>query len=278
MEARDAIAEATHLSRRDIGRGVLAAAVSTCLPITASGSRDDKARKSGTFVLVHGAWHGGWCYGRTAKLLRDRSHVVFTPTLSGLAERSNEFSGNINLSSHVDDIINLFRFEELENVVLCGHSYGGMVITEVGARLNTKISAIVYLDAFLPSDNESVFDMAGTEYLKRFVVQAGTLGGFGVPPLTAAEMNVNERDRAWVERLCTKQPLATFIEKVGTISAMDVIPRKHYIMVEHGGFQWAYDRSKDRQGWTRETVGGTGHDVMIDKPEFLAGRLESLLT
>ena len=90
-------------------------------------------------------------------------------------------------------------------------------------------------------------------------------------------MNVNEKDRAWVDRLCTKQPLPTLVQKVGTIAAMENIPRKHYIMVEHGWFQWAYDRTKDRPGWTRETV-SCGHDVMIDEPEFLANRLESLLT
>jgi pimeloyl-ACP methyl ester carboxylesterase len=270
------VAPLTHLSRREIGRGALAAAASICLPIAASAAVDGKSTQSGTFVLVPGAWHGGWCYGRTAKLLRDRGHVVFTPTLSGLAERAHEFSGSINLSTHVDDIVNLFRFEELEKVVLCGHSYGGMVITGVGARITAKISAIVYLDAFLPSDNESVLDTQGPEIQKNLIQQAGRLGGFGIPPYTAAYMQVNEKDRAWVDRLCTNQPFPTFIEKVGTISSMENIPRKHYIMVEHGGFQWAYDKTKDRPGWTRETV-RCGHDVMIDDPEFLANRLESLL-
>lgn len=224
------------LSRRELGRGALAAAASACFPTIASAAVDQKSTSSGTFVLVHGAWHGGWCYSRTAKLLRDRGHVVYTPTLSGLGESSNEFSGNINLSTHVDDIVNLFRFEELRNVVLCGHSYGGMVITEVGARITSKISAIVYLDAFLPSDNESVFDIAGLNDLKKSIEQAGALGGFGVPPFTAAYMNVNEKDRAWVDRMCTNQPLPTFVQKAGSVSAIESIPCKHFMMVEHGGF------------------------------------------
>ena len=265
------------LSRREIGRGVFAAAASICIPVTASAAVESEPKRSGTFVLVPGAFHGGWCYGRTAKLLRDRGHIVFTPTLSGLAERAHEFSGNINLSTHVEDIVSLLRFEELEKVVLCGHSYGGMVITEVGAKQTAHISAIVYLDAFLPSDNESVLDIAGPEVQKNLIEAAGRLGGFGVAPFSAAQMNVNEKDRAWVDSLCTKQPLPTFVQKVGTIAAIESIPRKHYIMVEHGGFQWAYDRTKDRPGWTRETV-RCGHDVMIDDPEFLANRLESLLT
>jgi pimeloyl-ACP methyl ester carboxylesterase len=261
-----------------MGRSALAAAASICLPVTASAAADNKSTKSGTFVLVPGAWHGGWCYGRTAKLLRNRGHIVFTPTLSGLAERSGEFSGNINLSTHVDDVLNLFRFEELENVVLCGHSYGGMVITAVGAQITAKISAIVYLDAFLPSDNQSVLDIAGLDAQMHYLGEAARLGGVAVPPFTAAYMHVNEQDRAWVDRLCTKQPFPTFVERVGSVSAMENIPRKHYIMVESGGFQSAYDKTKGRPGWTRETVKDAGHDVMIDKPEFLANRLESLLT
>jgi pimeloyl-ACP methyl ester carboxylesterase len=267
----------TRLSRRDVGRGALAAATSVCLPVTASAVADPKSSRPGTFVLVPGAWHGGWCYSRTARLLRDRGHVVFTPTLSGLAERSNEFSGNINLSTHVDDILNLFRFEDLDKVVLCGHSYGGMVITAVGAQIPAKINAIAYLDAFLPSDNESVFDIAGLDDLKKSIGQAGLLGGIGIPPFTAAYMNVNEKDRAWVDRMCTKQPLPTFVEKIGPVSAIESIPRKHFIMVQPGGFQWAYDKTMNRPGWTRETVKNCGHDVMIDNPEFLANRLESLL-
>ena len=87
--------------------------------------------------------------------------------------------------------------------MLCGHSYGGMVITEVGARLTSKIRAIVYLDAFLPSDDESVLDLARPERQKDLIGEAGKLGGFAVPLLTAAQMNVNEKDRSWVDRLCT---------------------------------------------------------------------------
>jgi pimeloyl-ACP methyl ester carboxylesterase len=264
------------LSRRQIGRGLLATAASICLPAAASAAVDKESRRSGTFVLVPGAFHGGWCYGRTAKLLRDRGHIVFTPTLSGLAERAHEFSGNINLSTHIEDIVNLIRVEQLNQVVLCGHSYGGMVITGIGSTITEKIAAIVYLDAFLPSDNQSLFDIIGPEGRQRFLDSAGKLGGIGVAPFTAEYMRVNEEDRAWVDRLCTKHPIATFIEKVNSTSAVERIPRKHYIMAENFGFQWAFDKIKDRPGWTRETV-KCGHDVMIDDPGFLANRLESLL-
>src|SRR5688572_18929507 len=98
-----------------------------------------------SFVLVHGAWHGGWCYARVGALLRARGHTVFTPTLTGQGERAHLFSGAINLTTHVEDVLGVFRFERLRDVVLAGHSYGGMVITAVADRIPERIKALAYL-------------------------------------------------------------------------------------------------------------------------------------
>jgi pimeloyl-ACP methyl ester carboxylesterase len=114
---------------------------------------------TGTFVLVHGAWHGGWCYVRVADLLRAGGHRVVTPTLTGLGERSHLFSGAITLSTHIDDIVNVLRWEDLTNVVLAGHSYGGFVISGVAERVPERIAALVFLDAFVPADGESLWDL-----------------------------------------------------------------------------------------------------------------------
>src|SRR5204863_1224435 len=94
-----------------------------------------------TFVLVHGAWSGGWCYARVAALLRARGHTVFTPTLTGQGERAHLFSGAINLSTHIEDVLGVFRFERLSDVVLAGHSYGGMVVTGVADRVPERVRA-----------------------------------------------------------------------------------------------------------------------------------------
>src|SRR5947209_18837636 len=94
------------------------------------------------FVLVHGAWSGGWCYARVANLLRSRGHTVFTPTLTGQGERAHLMTGAINLSIHIEDVLGVLRFERLDNVVLAGHSYGGMVITGVAERTPEKIKAL----------------------------------------------------------------------------------------------------------------------------------------
>ena len=108
-----------------------------------------------TFVLVHGAWHGGWCYKRVARLLRQAGHEVYTPTLTGLGEHAHLTNREINLDTHIKDIVGVIRYEELSDVVLCGHSYGGMVITGVGrANRGEDPLPIVYLDAFVPENGK----------------------------------------------------------------------------------------------------------------------------
>ena len=111
-----------------------------------------------TFVLVHGAWMGGWCYKRVARLLRQAGHEVYTPTLTGLGERAHLINRAIDLDTHVQDIVGVIRCEELSDVVLCGHSYGGMVITGVAEQIAAKIRSLVYLDAFVPENGKCLFD------------------------------------------------------------------------------------------------------------------------
>ena len=114
-----------------------------------------------TFVIVHGAWSGGWAWGDVARALRAAGHEAFTPTLSGLGERVHLASPAIDLDTHVLDVVNLLRYERLERVVLVGHSYGGMVISGVAERVPEWIDRLVYLDAFVPRDGESAEAIAG---------------------------------------------------------------------------------------------------------------------
>src|SRR5262249_37605119 len=111
-----------------------------------------------TFVLVHGAWHGSWCWKRVREALRARGHVVFTPTLTGVGERPHLLAPDINLDTHIEDVANLIRLEELTDVVLCGHSYGGCVIGGVVDRVPERIGALVYLDAFILENGQSLHD------------------------------------------------------------------------------------------------------------------------
>src|SRR3984957_12669518 len=112
-----------------------------------------------TYVLVHGAWHGGWCFARVAELLRERGERVFTPTMTGLGERVHLAHAGITLSTHVTDIVNVLRYEDLTEVVLCGHSYGGLVISGVIEAVPERVAALVFLDAFVPEDGQSLHDL-----------------------------------------------------------------------------------------------------------------------
>lgn len=118
------------------------------------------------FVLVHGAWHGGWCWKRVARILRAKGHEVYTPSLTGLAERSHLVNRNVNLETHILDIVNLLQWEELSDVVLCGHSYGGQVITGAADRSADRIGALVYLDAFVPENGQCLRRLKLFRFLK----------------------------------------------------------------------------------------------------------------
>ena len=136
-----------------------------------------------TFVLVHGAWHGGWCWSRVARRLRAAGHEVHTPTLTGLGDRSHLMSRSVNLQTHVQDVANLLHWEELNDIVLCGHSYGGMVITGVANRLAKRIKSLVYLDAFVPENGQAVLDFMPADRVEQFYESVREKGaGWLIPP------------------------------------------------------------------------------------------------
>ncbi|MGF6999376.1 alpha/beta fold hydrolase [Paraburkholderia sp. GAS32] len=226
-----------------------------------------------TFVLVHGAFHGGWCYSRVARILRAAGHDVFTPTLTGLGERAHLAHMSINLSVHIEDVAALLRSEELSNVILCGHSYGGMVITGVAAAEGERIRTLVYLDAIVPEDGQSLFDVVGTEIMKRTVATAALDGR--VPSPGAAFFNVNDADSEWVERRCVPQPIATFVEAVRLTGREPAVHNRTYMLASNYGFALngeIFDRLGQDPAW-RTVVIDAGHDMMIDAPEQLAQAL-----
>ena len=173
------------------------------------------AAKTATFVLVHGAWHGGWCWQRVNDRLTAQGHRVFAPTLTGVCERSHLDSPSVDLSTQIRDVVNEIRWKDLENVVLVGHSYGGMVITGVAEQVASKIASIVYLDAFVPADGQSIGDLGGKVDASPFTA-----------PIPAAGFAVNEADRAWVDSKMTPQSTACFTEKIKLSGAYQKIPER----------------------------------------------------
>lgn len=129
------------------------------------------------FVLVHGVWHGGWCWKRVAEILRARGHIVATPTQTGLGERSHLLSPSITLSVFVDDIVNHIKWEDLTNVVLVGHSFGGAAITGAADAVSERIAKLVYLDAAIMKDGETWFSLLPKELVKERIQAAKESSG-----------------------------------------------------------------------------------------------------
>src|SRR5579872_5936114 len=219
-----------------------------------------------TFVLVHGAWHGAWCWRRVARLLARDGHEVFAPTLTGLGERSHLLAPGINLDTHILDVANEIKWQELKDVVQVGHSYGGMVISGVAERAEKAIAAFVMLDAFFPENGEALIDLS-----------AGRGGASSLPPRSAAAFKVNEADRAWVDAQCTPQPIGCVLQKLALGGARERIASRAYIRAS-GYPNEPFDRglAKARaRGWRSYEV-PCGHDVMLDQPERLAAILSEV--
>jgi pimeloyl-ACP methyl ester carboxylesterase len=229
-----------------------------------------------TYVLVHGAWHGSWCWKRVRKVLQAAGHEVFTPTLTGVGERSHLNSAGVNLSTHIADVANLIKWEELSDVILCGHSYGGCVISGAADQVPDRIRALVYLDAFVLEDGEALTDFLPPGQAQGMRQLARDTGdGWKVAPIPAEAFRVNPRDSAWVNRQCTPQALACFEEQIRLTGGIGRIRDVTHILAtgytEGSPFPACHDRAK-KMGWKTRTM-PCGHDVMLDLPDELTAFL-----
>lgn len=223
------------------------------------------------FVLVHGGWRGAWVWNRCASLLRADGHRVYAPTLTGLGDRSHLLNSSINLSTHIQDVLNLIKFEQLTDVVLCGHSYAGMVITGVADAIPEKIASLVYLDAFMPGDGDSIATLVGP-FLPEILKSAGEHGGLAVSPISLDDTGLNQSDRAMVSTLATPHPLATFLEPVALSGKYRTVRRKHYILATGRSpniFEQFMMSVRDDEAWTIATI-PTGHEAMLDDSSSVA--------
>jgi pimeloyl-ACP methyl ester carboxylesterase len=237
-------------------------------------SRDQREATSGgrTFVIVHGGWGGGWEWTPVARVLREQGHEVFTPTLSGLGERGH-LGPEVGLTEHIEEIAALLELEDLHDVVLCGASYSGMVITGVADRVPERIGLVVYVDAFVPEDGESTLDLMPEEFAQ-FVQAATDERGHGWVPIPDELLPphglISDEDRArYVERL-RDHPAASCIEPVRLTGEVDRLPRAFlrctwgdlYALGDPGGAAGARARAA---GWTYREL-ALPHDPHLFDP------------
>jgi len=234
--------------------------------------------KPKTFVLVHGAWHGGWCWKLLARLLRARGHEVFTPTLTGLGEKSHLLTKDINLDTHIADIVNLFRWEDIEDATLVLHSYAGWPGSGAVEQIASRLRALVYLDAFVPEDGQSNLDMQPPDRLK-IIHETLARGEAGRPPPPVATFNIADPAHArWVAEKMTFQPIGVTFQPVKLTGARDSVPVKAYIRAAkdtNTAFDMFHDKYSKDAAWRTWKL-PCGHHVMLDMPQELANILEQL--
>src|SRR5260221_5052065 len=178
-----------------------------------------------TFVLVHGSSAGGWCYRRVADILEKAGHKVYSPTLTGLGERSHLMSGLITLDTHIADVVNVIRWENLQDFVLVGHSYGGWIISGVAEQAEGKISSIVFLDAFMPENGQRVLD-TNSPRSRAEIEEAQKRAEVSRPPPHPSVWKVNEKDQPWVAEKFTAQPIGVAFAPSPLTRARDRGPKK----------------------------------------------------
>lgn len=229
-----------------------------------------------TFLLVPGAWLGGWCWKQVALDLRAAGHVVIPATLTGLGERSHLLTREINLSVHIADIVGIFKYQDLQDVILVGHSYGGTVITGVAERVPDRIRRLVYLDASVPRDGESNDTVIGpvmSAQLRESAVAEGE--GWKVPPAPYVVGQLSGHPlREWVAARLTSHPLRPFAEPLRLSSAeAAALPRAFIHTTQSDLYRGLIARAR-QAGWHCQEIGG-GHYSMITEPKAVAAALNA---
>lgn len=234
--------------------------------------------KHPVYVLVHGAWHGGWCWQRVSKQLREHDATVYTPTLSGLGEHKNILSPAVNLETHISDIVNLIEMEDLHNVILVGHSYAGTVIAGVADRIPERLSKLVFLDAILPENGQSAFSIQPKAVQDVMAKAAEKDNGLTLPAWSAETFGVsNPADISWVNARLAGQPFRTFTQPLvlqhpyGNHLPLIYIACTVKMLPAIVPFA---EKTKNSKDWQYYAL-ATGHDAMITAPGKTAALLES---
>jgi pimeloyl-ACP methyl ester carboxylesterase len=250
-------------------------------PVDAASARVPRANTRPPYVLVHGAWHGGWCWGKVAERLWAAGHRVFTPTLTGLGDRAHLIAPTVGLAIYIEDILSTLEMEDLSDVVLVGHSFGGTVISGVADARADRIHRLVFLDSFLVQSGQSPFDQLPPEVVetrRASVIKIQGLYGEtqAMPPPAPSVFGITDaEDAAWVASRLRSHPIKSYEDTLQLKRPLGAGLPKTYIACTNPDYranaparQWVQTQSD----WTYFDL-KTGHDAMILAPDALSEML-----
>lgn len=227
-----------------------------------------------TYVLLHGAWHGGWVWQRVAPLLRAGGHAVLTPTLTGVSDRAHLLHRDVGLDTHTSDVVALIEAEDLHDVVLVGHSYAGQVVTAVADRIPERLRLRVYLDAFVGGDGEAAIDLLLPTIAGHYRESVATAGEDWLIPVRSLQVLgvTDDADLAWLAPRLTPHPWRTYTQPLALTGAHEGVPAT---FIECTDWMRAFRHHAERAvdaGWPVLEI-PTGHEAMVTAPAALAQML-----
>jgi pimeloyl-ACP methyl ester carboxylesterase len=230
------------------------------------------------FVVAHGAWSSAFAWRKMRPLMREMGHELVTPSYTGLGERFHLAHGKIDLDAHIRDVQAVLHYEDLREVILVGHSYGGMVATGVADREADRIAQIIYLDAFVPKDGQSLFDLT-TPYARAHMEKgaAATGDGWGIPPISTPPDTAPE-DVEWLTPRRHPQPILTFAQGIRLTNGETNLPRTFIYCTRTAPgdvFAQFAARAKTEPGWNYRELDAS-HNPHVTAPEALAGIFDNI--
>ena len=260
------------MSRRDVMRSGAALTAGAALAGTGFSCANPTGAAPGgsTFVVAHGAWSSAWAWKKMHPLLEGRGHRLVTPSYTGLGERAHLARPDINLDTHITDVVNVLVYEDLRDVVLIGHSYGGIVATGVADRARDRITRLVYLDAFVPDGGQSLFDLTG----QGDQIRANAVDGWRAPP-NPPPPDTSPEDLEWVAARRLHQPIRTLDQPLTLTKGPLTLPR-HYILCTKSEAFRRYAEKAKAAGWPVYELNAS-HNPHITLPEGLAGLLDRIV-
>lgn len=266
------------MQRRELVLGAAVALAAGCARTGAPSTSGTPSAASGggaTFLVAHGAWSAGWAWKKMHPLMAAAGHRLLVPTCTGLGEREHLASREVDLEMHVQDLLGVIKYEELDDFVLVGHSYGGMVATAVADRVPERIRKLVYVDAFVPRDGQSLLDLVPAEARRQQLASVEAGDGWRVPP-NPVPADTAAEDVGWIERLRIPQPLHCFDRPV-KLSGDIKVPRAYvYALRRPAADTFGPFAARAREeGWEYHEIDAS-HSPQVTAPELLAELLSSL--